>query len=242
VFGPPQRLASPNDVARGSWLYADWITELARQRGAWANIPPKRNRKAPICFGPYLYRARNLIERFFNKIKHCRRVATRYHKLAANYLAFVKLASIRIWLRSRPDGSWPPQGGTLANDRRHGSDAGASAAEASATHPFGLESGGQSGRATRGLPPLCTVGAAEFAPPASGRTALFSTAIEFVVFSSPLPDVADPVVVQLVSGFSLEGVVDCAAAGPMTNVPTRIAAAARSIFISIAENRLLNSI
>ena len=79
---------------------ADWIRELARQQGAWANIPPKRNRKDPICFSPYLYRARNLIERFFNKIKHCRRVATRYDKLAANYLAFVKLASIRIWLRA----------------------------------------------------------------------------------------------------------------------------------------------
>ena len=69
---------------------ADWIRELARQQGAWANIPPKRNRKDPICFSPYLYRARNLIERFFNKIKQCRRVATRYDKLAANYLAFVK--------------------------------------------------------------------------------------------------------------------------------------------------------
>ena len=79
---------------------ADWIRELARQQGAWANIPPKRNRKDPICFSPYLYRARNLIERFFNKIKQCRRVATRYDKLAANYLAFVKLASIRIWLRA----------------------------------------------------------------------------------------------------------------------------------------------
>src|SRR5262245_25270181 len=44
-------------------------------------------------------RARNLVERFFNKIKHCRRVATRYDKLAANYLAFVKLACIRLWLR-----------------------------------------------------------------------------------------------------------------------------------------------
>src|SRR3984885_6592532 len=54
--------------------------------------------KTPICFSPYLYRARNLIERFFNKIKQCRRVATRYDKLAANYLAFIKLASIRIWL------------------------------------------------------------------------------------------------------------------------------------------------
>ena len=46
-----------------------------------------------------LYRARNLVERFFNTIKQCRRVATRYAKLAANYLAFVQLASIRLWLR-----------------------------------------------------------------------------------------------------------------------------------------------
>jgi transposase len=73
---------------------------LARQQGPWANIPPKRNRKDPICFSPYLYRARNLIERFFNKIKQCRRVATRYDKPAANYLAFIKLASMRIWLRA----------------------------------------------------------------------------------------------------------------------------------------------
>ena len=78
---------------------ADWIRALASQRGAWANIPPKRNRKDPICFSPYLYRDRNLVERFFNKIKQCRRVATRYDKLAANYLAFVKLACIRLWLR-----------------------------------------------------------------------------------------------------------------------------------------------
>jgi len=40
-----------------------------------------------------------LVERFFNKIKQYRRVATRYDKLAANYLAFIKLAAIRIWLR-----------------------------------------------------------------------------------------------------------------------------------------------
>ena len=79
---------------------ADWIRALVNQQGAWATIPPKRNRKDPICFSPYLYRARNLVERFFNKIKQCRRIATRYDKLAANYLAFVKLASIRIWLRA----------------------------------------------------------------------------------------------------------------------------------------------
>ena len=65
---------------------ADWIRDFASQKGAWANIPPKRNRKKPICFSPYLYRSRNLVERFFNKIKQCRRVATRYDKLAANDL------------------------------------------------------------------------------------------------------------------------------------------------------------
>jgi len=80
---------------------ADWIRELAMKKGAWANIPPKSNRNDPICFSPYLYRARNRVERFFNRIKHCRRVATRYDKLAANYLAFVQLASIRLWLAAR---------------------------------------------------------------------------------------------------------------------------------------------
>src|SRR6201987_1873832 len=79
---------------------ADWIRALAAKKSAWASIPPRCNRSDPICFSPHLYRARNLVERFFNKIKHCRRVATRYDRLAANYLAFIKLASIRLWLRT----------------------------------------------------------------------------------------------------------------------------------------------
>lgn len=95
-----------SDLQSGAMLLADrgydadWIGAFAGDRDAWANIPPKRNRKDPICFSPYLYRARNLVERFFNKIKQCRRIATRYDKLAANYLAFIKLAAIRIWLRA----------------------------------------------------------------------------------------------------------------------------------------------
>jgi hypothetical protein len=55
--------------------------------------------KGADLLSPHLYRARNLVEQFFNKIKQCRRVATRYDKLAVNYLAFIQLASIRIWLR-----------------------------------------------------------------------------------------------------------------------------------------------
>jgi hypothetical protein len=40
-----------------------------------------------LCFSAHLYHARNLVERLFNRIKQCRRIATRYDKLAANYLA-----------------------------------------------------------------------------------------------------------------------------------------------------------
>jgi len=70
-------------------------------------------------------------------------------------------------------------------------------------------------RTSNGLPPLCTVGAAELAPPASGRIALFSTAMVFEVFSSPLPEVAvDDVVVQLVSGFAPDDAAVCANAAP----------------------------
>jgi transposase len=68
-------------------------------QGAWANIRPMPNRVDPPAFSPFLYRYRNLVEWFFNKLKHFRAVATRYEKHAANYLALVKLASIRIWLR-----------------------------------------------------------------------------------------------------------------------------------------------
>jgi transposase len=83
----------------------DWIRPLVKRQGAWANSPPKRNRKEPICLSPSLYRARNLVERFFNKIKQCRRIAIRTDKRAANdlafvYRAFVKLAAIGIWLCS----------------------------------------------------------------------------------------------------------------------------------------------
>ena len=77
---------------------ADWIRALAFNKRVWANIPPKCNRNNPICFSPYLYRARNLIERFFNKIKQCRE-SQLVTTARGNYLAFVQLASIRLWLR-----------------------------------------------------------------------------------------------------------------------------------------------
>jgi transposase len=79
---------------------ADRIRELIQGQGATPNISPKRNRRWKPCFSKRLYRERNLIERFFFKLKHYRRIATRYDKLAANSLAMVQLASIRLWLRA----------------------------------------------------------------------------------------------------------------------------------------------
>lgn len=74
-------------------------------RKASANIPPKSNRKGPICFSPFLYKARNLVERFFNKAKQFRRIGTRYDKLAENYLAALnssQLASGYAVMSPRP--------------------------------------------------------------------------------------------------------------------------------------------
>jgi transposase len=93
-----QRFASANDVTRGSWIRRG-LDKGTRPPARRVGQYPTEAQSQPICFSPYLYRARNLIERFFNKIKQCRRIATRYDKLAANDLAFIKLASIRIWLR-----------------------------------------------------------------------------------------------------------------------------------------------
>ncbi|WP_352643971.1 transposase [Mesorhizobium sp. M0220] len=61
--------------------------------------PAQGQPQGPDVLQPLLYRARNLVERFFNKAKQFRRITTRYDKLAENYLAALKLVSTRIWLR-----------------------------------------------------------------------------------------------------------------------------------------------
>jgi transposase len=61
-------------------------------------IPSKANRKIPRPCDFALYAERNLVERFFNKLKHFRAVVTRYDKLARNFLAGVQLASAMILL------------------------------------------------------------------------------------------------------------------------------------------------
>ena len=67
--------------------------------GATPVIPPRPNRRRPHPFDRDLYKERNLIERFFNKLKHFRRIATRYDKLLANFMGFVTLGAIHLLLR-----------------------------------------------------------------------------------------------------------------------------------------------
>jgi transposase len=94
------------DLKRGTILIADKaydadrLRELLKARGAVANIPNMIRRKRRFRWKKALYRQRNLIERFFNKLKQFRRIATRYDKLGATFQAFLQLAVVRISLRS----------------------------------------------------------------------------------------------------------------------------------------------
>ncbi|MCB2082296.1 MAG: IS5 family transposase, partial [Rickettsiales bacterium] len=78
---------------------ADYMLEAAENMGAIAVIPPKSNRKMPRTYDEELYKERNLIERLFNKLKHFRRIATRYDKTAASFMAWLHIAAIYLWLK-----------------------------------------------------------------------------------------------------------------------------------------------
>ena len=92
-------------IGEGQILLADraYDSDALRQdvarRGGGANIKPKTSRVNISVFSPFLYRFRNLVERFFNKLKHFRAIATRFEKHDANYLTLVKLAAARSWMR-----------------------------------------------------------------------------------------------------------------------------------------------
>jgi len=90
----------PGDLTPGTIVLADraYDTNAVRARieaqGATPNIPSRVNRRWQSCFNPVLYQGRNAIERMFGRLKDFRRVATRYDKLAANYLAALHIAAI----------------------------------------------------------------------------------------------------------------------------------------------------
>lgn len=78
---------------------ADSLIESLEVRGIKAVIPPKSNRKIKRECDFALYKERNLVERFFNIIKHFRGIATRYEKTARNYLAGLHLVCALVWLK-----------------------------------------------------------------------------------------------------------------------------------------------
>jgi transposase len=88
------------DVVADRAYDSDGVIELITRAGATAHIPTTRRRLCQRSVDPALYRQRNLIERFFCKLKHFRRIATRFDKLARNFLAAVMLASTSLWLRA----------------------------------------------------------------------------------------------------------------------------------------------
>jgi len=66
--------------------------------GATTVIPPRKNRKEQREYDQELYKERNLVERLFQKLKHFRRIATRYERLKRKYQAMLLLVSSVIWL------------------------------------------------------------------------------------------------------------------------------------------------
>jgi transposase len=78
---------------------ADRLFNLVIAQGGDPVVPPRRHRKRQHAYDKALYKERNRVERFFSRIKHCRRIATRYDKLAQTFMGFVKLACIMLWLK-----------------------------------------------------------------------------------------------------------------------------------------------
>jgi transposase len=92
--------ATPAEHAIGDKGYdSDAFISCVEATGAQAVIPPRSNRKTQRTVDWWLYGARNLVERLINRLKQCRRVATRYEKRGRNYLAFVHFACIIDLLR-----------------------------------------------------------------------------------------------------------------------------------------------
>ena len=89
-------LPPDSDVVADRGYDSNATLELIRQARSRAHIPTPCRRLIQRSVDPTIYRQRNLIERFFNKLKHFRRIATRYDKLARNFLAAVLLASTSL--------------------------------------------------------------------------------------------------------------------------------------------------
>jgi len=77
---------------------ADVILSAIEATGGLAVVPPKANRLVQRDYDKALYKERNRVERFFQKIKNYRRIATRYERLAVTFSAMVHLVACVVWL------------------------------------------------------------------------------------------------------------------------------------------------
>jgi transposase len=92
------RRVKPSKYMLGDLAYdGDSLREDLQDRGTRPVIPNRSNRKQPSSFNKRIYKARWLIENAFNRLKDFRRIATRYDRLARNYLASVCLAAALVW-------------------------------------------------------------------------------------------------------------------------------------------------
>lgn len=88
----------PDAVVADKAYDADALIAHIREMGAAAVIPPRTNRLEQRPFDKHQYKHRNLIERFFLRIKHFRRIATRYDKLAERFSSFIAIVATFLWL------------------------------------------------------------------------------------------------------------------------------------------------
>ncbi len=91
-----QRDSDPGVLLADRGYDSDAVRRDARDRGATPEIPTRRNRKARHSVDRRLYALRSRIERFINKLKNSRRVATRYDHTASSFLGFVLLGCVRL--------------------------------------------------------------------------------------------------------------------------------------------------
>ncbi|MCW2244482.1 transposase [Azospirillum fermentarium] len=94
----PLEIPSPKALLADAGYDSDANREHLLIRAIRPIIKPNPTRKTMPAFDKEAYKARNKIERMFNKLKQMRRVATRYDKTRSSFIAFVKLAAIRIWI------------------------------------------------------------------------------------------------------------------------------------------------
>ncbi len=96
----PGKATDRGVAAKDNRLFVEAVPWVARIHagGAQAVIPPRRNRTEQRSHDQHWYQDRNLVERFFSRLKQFRRIATRHEKLARNFMSMLNLACACIWL------------------------------------------------------------------------------------------------------------------------------------------------